>query len=63
MSKIAKLVQAKPVINENLVSHLEKLLESARSGEMLAIAEVIVYTANWADYGWAEWKYLMLVAY
>jgi hypothetical protein len=38
---------------EEVVSHLERLLEEAKSGELIGIFEVVVFQGGFVNSGWA----------
>lgn len=49
-----QLSLVKPKVNEPLVSHLEKILEHAKTGELQASFEVCLWGDGYTSHGWAQ---------
>lgn len=54
MSEIVKLVTERDRIKEDVVHQLEKALEMARSGEVVAVAIAMVDKEGRGNYRWSE---------
>lgn len=48
---VVRLVPREPMVRENVVEHLEKLLEYARNGELESIATACVWSDRTTSYG------------
>ena len=57
MGQTVTIVEAKP--DPDLVAHIEQLLERAKDGRIVGMAEVALYPNGMASNGWCigQWRY------
>ena len=49
----SSIVETKPLLNKHLIKHFEKLLEEAKSGDLIAYAAALQYKGYVWDNTWA----------